>query len=235
MPVQHKMKLPRLFRRRTILLPTLAGWVVILAVLTLGAGYGFRNMADFLTVNDPAGADYLVIEAWMNKQELDQGIDYMKTSRYQKVLLVGGPIDDDFYGVDTNYADRATTYFLSRGVPENMVATIRVPGVARNRTYFNAVKVKKWFQEQEIVIPKIDVFSSGVHTRRSRYLYQKAFGDRVDVGVIHSNPSGLDTGRWWQSSATGKRVAVEFANWVLTRCCLKLEETDDVLQVKTPE
>jgi len=57
------MKFPVLFRRRSLVLPTLTGWVLILLVLGLGGTFIFRNIALFLTVNEPVGADYLVIEA----------------------------------------------------------------------------------------------------------------------------------------------------------------------------
>ena len=56
------MKFPALLRRRSLVLPTLMGWSLILLACGLGALYLLRGMADFLTVYEPADADYLVIE-----------------------------------------------------------------------------------------------------------------------------------------------------------------------------
>jgi hypothetical protein len=66
------MKFPLLFRRRSVVLPTLSGWLLILVTLGLFVGFAFRNMAVFLTVSELVGSNYLVIESWMDKEELDQ-------------------------------------------------------------------------------------------------------------------------------------------------------------------
>lgn len=213
------MNFPLLFCRRSLVLPTLLGWIVILAILVLIVVMLFRNMAVFLTVNEPVGADYLVIEAWMGKEELDQGLEYFKSNDYSKVLLVGGPISNDFYGIDANYAERAATYFLTLGLPEKATAIVRAPYSAQNRTFLNAVMVREWLKQRDIAVTRLDVFSSGVHTRRSRDLYQQAFGEQVEIGIVASQPANFDPAYWWESSATGKFVAVEFANWILTKCC----------------
>jgi uncharacterized SAM-binding protein YcdF (DUF218 family) len=213
------MKFPALFRRRSLVLPTLLGWALILAVLVLVVGMLFRNMAVFLTVNEPVGADYLVIEAWMDKEELDQGLEYFEANDFKKVVLVGGPISNDFHGIDVNYAERAAAYLLTQDLPESKTAIVGAPYSVQSRTYLNAVMVREWFVQQGISITRLDVFSSGVHTRRSRDLYQQAFGDQVAIGIVASQPINFDPAHWWESSANGKGVAVEFANWVLTQCC----------------
>ena len=40
----------------SLVLPTLWGWLLILVMLGLLVGFAFRNMAVFLTVNEPVGA-----------------------------------------------------------------------------------------------------------------------------------------------------------------------------------
>ena len=224
------MKFPALFRRRNLVLPTLLGWIVILAILVLIVDILFRNLALFLTVNQPVGADYLVVEAWMNKVELDQGLAYFEDNNFSKVLLVGGPIGNDFYGIDVNYAERAAAYLMTQGLPEENTAIIRAPYSTQNRTFLNAVMVREWFKQQGISVTRLDVFSSSVHTRRSRNLYQQAFGNQVAIGIIASQPSNFDPAHWWKSSASGKGVAVEFASWALTKCCFNAESTSFQLE-----
>ena len=100
-----------------------------------------------------------------------------------------------------------------------MMAIVNSPYSAQNRTFLNAVMTREWFKQQGISITRLDVFSSGVHTRRSRDLYQQAFGEQVVVGIIAAQPRDFDPTGWWTSSGTGKGVAVEFAGWVLIKCC----------------
>ena len=213
------MKYPLLFRRRSLVLPTLLGWALILGVLALAVMMLFRNMAVFLTINEPVGADYLVIESWIDKEELDQGLEYFEANDFKKILLVGGAISNDFHGIETTYPERAAEYLQTQDLAQDMMAIVNSPYSAQNRTFLNAVMVREWFKQQGISLSRLDVFSSGVHARRSRDLYQQAFGEQVVVGIIAAQPRGFDPTRWWKSSGSGKGVAVEFAGWVLAKCC----------------
>ena len=214
-----QMKFPALFRRRSLLLPTLSGWLMILLVLGAISTLLFRNLALFLTVNEPVGADYLVIEAWMSKEELDQSYAYFDEHDYSLAILVGGPITNDFHEMDSNYARRAANYLALKGMSLDKMAVVEVPHSAQNRTFLNAVYVREWFDKQGIEANSIDVFSSPAHTRRSRDLYRIALGDKVDVGVVASNPEDYDPYRWWRSSSSGKSIVAEFAGWLLVKCC----------------
>ena len=213
------MKFPALFRRRNLLVPTLTGWLTILLAFGLVALYLFRGIAGFLTVYQPTDAEYLVIEGWMSKDELDQSLDYFNSADYRLAIIVGGPITNDFHGIDSNVAERATGYLRDQGLSQDQSVVIATPYSAQDRTFLNAVMTRDWFARQGIELARLDVFSSHVHTRRSRDLYQLAFGDEVTVGVIPSRPHNFDPEHWWRSSASGKRVAVEFAGWLLVKCC----------------
>ncbi|MCP4335733.1 MAG: hypothetical protein GY785_24050 [Gammaproteobacteria bacterium] len=215
------MKFPSLFRRRSLVLPTLVGWAAILLVLGLIAVFVFRNIALYLTVNEPVGADYLVIEAWMYKEELDQAHDYFDANDYQFAILVGGPISNDFHEMDSNFAQRAADYLRLKGMPADKMVVLAPPHSAQNRTFLNAVFVRDWFLEQGGEVANIDVFTSPAHTRRSRELYQIALGESIEVGIVPSNPSDFDPAYWWRSSRLGKGVAVEFAGWLLVKCCFR--------------
>ena len=136
-------------------------------------------------------------------------------------MLGGGPISNDFHGIDANYAERAADYLLTQGLPEETTAIVRTPYSAQNRTFLNAVMVREWFKQRGVSVTLLDVFSSGVQTRRSRELYQQAFGDQVAIAIVASQSIYFDPNYWWETSATGKGVAVEFTNWVLTKCCFK--------------
>lgn len=213
------MKLLPLFRSRVVMLPTLTGMFVILFIIGLVGTILFRNIALFLTVNEPLGADTLVIEGWMGKEELEQALVYFNAKGYSRAIIVGGPISNDFHGIDTNFAERAAGYLQSKGLPVDKTVVITSPWSAQNRTFLNAVMTRDWLSQTPPTVRSLDIFSSHLHTRRSRYLFQLAFGDAVEIGVVPSVPANFDPEHWWRSSASGKYVAVEFAGWVMTRCC----------------
>jgi len=224
------MMFPVLFRRRSLVLPTLTGWLLIVLVLGLGALGLSRNMALFLTVNEPVGADYLVIEGWIDKAELEQARAYFDANGFNKAIFVGGPISNDFHGTDTNYAERAADYLRQQGLPKEQSAIVKSPYSAQARTFLNAVMLREWFKRQGITPSRLDVFSSGVHTRRSRDLYRLAFGEHVAIGVIASQPRDFDPAHWWRTSDSGKGVAVEFASWFLVKCCFQPGEPGSHLE-----
>ena len=215
------MKFPALIRRRSLVLPTLMGWLLMLLVLGLIAVFVLRNLAFFLTVNEPVGADYLVIEAWMDKEEFDQAHSYFDANDYQLAILVGGPIHNDFHEMDSNFAPRAADYLRLKGMPADKMVVLEAPDSKQNRTFLNAVYVRDWFLQQDGEVANIDVFTSLIHTRRSRDLYQIALGETVEVGVVPSNPSDFDPAHWWRTSRWGKGVTVEFAAWLLVKCCFR--------------
>ena len=213
------MKFPLLFRRRSVVLPTLWGWLLILVTLGLLVGFVLRNMAVFLTISEPVGAKYLVIDGWLDKEELDQGLRYFNARDFSQLVIVGGPITNDFHGIDESYAERAAGYLLQQGLPQERVVIVNVPFSAQDRTFLSAVMVRGLFQRQGTQIARLDVFTSGVHTRRSRDLYRLAFGENVEIGIIASSSSDFDPQHWWRTSDSGKGVAVELAGWFLVKCC----------------
>ena len=63
----------------------------------------------------------------------------------------------------------------------------------------------------------IDVVTEDLHARRTRLLFQKAFGDKVTVGVIAVPNPDYDAKHWWRYSAGVKEVVSEAAAYVYAR------------------
>jgi hypothetical protein len=157
----------------------------------------------------------------MSKAELEQAQAYFDAGDFKKAIIVGGPISDDFHGIDSNAAERAAGYLRKQGMSAEKMAVVTSPYSAQDRTFLNAVKIRDWFDGNAIALTRIDVFSSSVHTRRSRHLYRLAFGEKVDIGIVASRPQDFDPAHWWKTSGSGKYVAVEFAGWLMVKCCFR--------------
>ena len=54
-----------------------------------------------------------------------------------------------------------------------------------------------------------DIVTQGPHARRSRLLYEKAFGGDVEVGVIATEDPKYDPAHWWRSSEGVREVMSE--------------------------
>jgi len=54
----------------------------------------------------------------------------------------------------------------------------------RNRTYGSAVALRNWFRAHNLAACNLNVLTEDVHARRSRLLFQRAFGNEAKVGII---------------------------------------------------
>jgi hypothetical protein len=213
------MKLPPFFRRRSVLLPTLPGLLLILLILGAIGVFAFRNLAIFLAVSEPVDARYLVIEGWLGKHELKQSLEVFIEKRYQHAFVSGVPIKDSFNTGFSSLADRGYDYLLSIGFPEEKLTAVPAPDTVRNRTYVSAVAIRDRLASQNLAVEALDVFSGNVHARRSRYLYQLAFGEPVRIGIIAASPEKFELETWWRSSDVVKSVSTEAIGWFWVICC----------------
>ncbi len=198
--------------------------LLVLGAVTLAA-LGFAANG-FLAPSEPArgqdggGARTLVVEGWIDEPALAQAIEAFRRGRYARVLTTGGPIEpwSDAGGWKT-FAVRAASYLRAHGLTSVPVLALPAPESRQERTYLNAVMVRDWAAQAGVTLDAIDVFSAGVHARRSRLLYRMALGDTVEVGVLAADPADFDADRWWTSSAGTKSALGETLSLAWTKCC----------------
>jgi hypothetical protein len=214
-----------LLRRREVLLPTAAGWLLLVVVVALAATLVVRALPDLLTIDAPArgpdgrGARTLVIEGWLDARDLEQALPAIRSGRYQRVLTTGGPIETWDDRSDWNsYAERAAAYLAQRGTGPLAVSAVAAPRTEHDRTYRSAVTVREWTRAAGVGLDAIDVFTAGIHARRSRAVYRLAFGPQTEVGVLAA-PNRDEVRRWWTNSRGAKAVLGETVSLVWTTCC----------------
>jgi hypothetical protein len=210
-----------LVRRRQVWLPTFAGWLILIAFVVVMALIAGQSIHSFLAPNDPApAARLLVVEGWMEMKDMDQAIAVFRKGRYERVVTTGGPIETwlELPG-SSNSAELAASYLRKHGLEGVDVTAVPSATSARERTFLSAVKLNDWATKQGLAVAALDVFSGGVHARRSRMLYRMAFGPNVDVGILSARPSQYDEERWWQTSVGVKLVLGEAISVAWTACC----------------
>lgn len=213
------MPRPPLFRRRQVWLPTAWGWALLLAVALAALLVGIPRLHGFLAVNDPVDAPVLVVEGWMDPADLDQAVTAFRRGRYERIVTVGGPITGwpELTRFAT-FADMAADYLRKHGLADVPVVAVQAPDAARNHTYLNAMCLREWAAKSGLALDAIDVFSAGIHARRSRMLYAMALGPGVRVGILASVPTTYDPDRWWTTSAGAKSAVAESISLVWTKC-----------------
>lgn len=156
----------------------------------------------------------------MSGGQLDQAVVAFRKGGYQRIVTTGGPIEHgpNFCG-NSNYADWAASYLKTHGLEDTDITPVPAPASAQDRTFLSAVKVRDWAATRHLVFNAFDVFSVGTHARRSRILYEMAFGPNVGVGILSARSPEYDEGHWWRSSAGAKSVLAESISVIWTICC----------------
>jgi DUF218 domain len=210
-----------LFKRRQLWVPTLVGWLLLFVLVATTCAIGGRYIHSFLSPQAPVpAARLLVVEGWLTENELKQAIVAFRAGHYERIITTGGPMEawPEMFG-NTNYADLAAHYLKTHGLENADVIAVPAPASAQERTFLSAVKVRDWLNAQNMQIGAVDVYSGGVHSRRSQMLYRMAFGPSVAIGILSARPSEYDQAYWWKTSAGAKGVIGESISVIWTVCC----------------
>ena len=97
------------------------------------------------------------------------------------------------------------------------VLEVPAPKVQRDRTYASALALRDWFEARDGVPASLNVLTVGVHARRTRLLYEKAFGPGCDIGVLSVPDEDYDAGRWWEYSQGVRAVISETSAYLYAR------------------
>jgi hypothetical protein len=214
------MKRPSFARRREIWLPTIWGWLALLLVGGAISAIVASSLHSFLALTRPVGARILAVEGWMEPEGLDQAIITFHAKGYEQIVTSGGPIQSwPEQRHHATYADLAAEYLRHHGIRDASVTAVPSPESARNRTYLSAVMIREWAKRSGLAIDSLDVFSWDVHARRSRILYQLAFGPHVRVGVYAARSQEYDGDAWWQTSVGAKAVFEQTFGLIWVKCC----------------
>jgi len=207
----------RLFRARTVPVPTAAGALILAVVLSALFALGASALPGFLAANEPRGRGLLVVEGWITRDAVRHAAETFRRGGYAAVVVSGGPVEDPAWrGGYRTYAERVGAELRRLGIVEPALAVVPAPASAQERTFRSAVSVRQWIESTGREVTDIDVFSQGAHARRSRELYRMALGPGVAVGSVSAPPSEYTLARWWQCSAGVKEVLGESLSYAWT-------------------
>jgi hypothetical protein len=170
----------KLLRSRTGRVPTLRGWALMLAIgLTLSVGFIF-TLNRFLSVTVRVTADVVVVEGWIPDFAVRAGLDEFRRGHYRELITTGGPLDvGDLLIEYRTYANAARATLEKMGAPLGALHAVSAPKVKRDRTYVSAVALREWWSQHESGPVAFNVVTTSAHARRTRLLFEKAFGPQA--------------------------------------------------------
>jgi len=207
-----------LARRREILLPTGRGWLLLFCVGTALFLTFLFGIFPFLAVTDPVRGGILVVEGWGSEDAMRTVFDEFRAHHYDRLYVTGGPIEKvSPLASYKTVAELGEATLEGMGLDPSEVQAVPAPSVNQDRTYASAVALRRWLKDHGIAVDKVNVVSMGAHSRRTRFLFQKAFGDSARVGIIASYDSEIDTRYWWSTSQGFRGVTAEIIAYAYVR------------------
>jgi len=195
------------------------GRFVLLGLVLLG-GWAFMVYTyPFLAETDRVDANILVVEGWVHQFGAVAALKEFDSGAYPRAYTTGGPME----GTGAYTSDGNTVASLGASMLQN----VRFPADAiqmvpshvsgRDRTYSSALALRQWLQEKKIVVRGINIVTEGAHARRTRLLFQEAFGNDVPVGVISAVNPDYDAKHWWRYSEGVREVIGENLAYIYAR------------------
>lgn len=194
-------------------------WLLITGLVCATFGLILFGAYPLLAVSDGGQGEVMVVEGWIGSRRIDLASDAFKRGKYQCVVVVRDVYEDgDKWSSGRYTADYVAAGLVEHGVPTNVVHTLFCPVVRKDRTYHCALAVRQWLEQRQLLVKSIDVATLAVHSRRSRLLYEKAFGGEYTIGAIALEDPTYDPARWWRSSAGVREVIGEGIAYIYARC-----------------
>ena len=198
---------------------SLKGKLLVLAmtcVLVLGV---VRFIYPFLAVTDPVPADVLIIEGWIPPGTMRQAAAEFHLGPYHRLLLLRPIVDiPDKYASGRYTGDYMANLLIEAGVPQDEETTLFPVVAQKDRTYHSALAARQWLAEHDMEVKSLDVATLGPHARRSRLLYEQAFGAHVKIGIIALSNFEYDPDHWWRSSEGVREVLGEIIAYAYAKC-----------------
>lgn len=173
-------------------------WVFLaLSALIIISLYG---LYPFLAVNDPVPGGIIAIEGWIHEIDVERTIGRLDPTYERNVFIVSsihasGPRRES----GREHSEAIAAKLRQSGISAERLHMIFCEVSKKDRTYHAALALRDWIQERGIPAGALNVITTGPHARRSRLLFQKAFGPKVKVGVIPNIDPKESPPRWWHS------------------------------------
>ena len=209
-PTEYKSLLGGLLVRRAVWKLSWLGKSLLILIILFILFAGLHLSYPFLAITDLSSRQVIVVEGWIHPYTLPQVANEITNRNYEKVLIVR-PIykAGDKYTSGQYAADYVAEKLIQEGVSRESIQSIYLEASNKDRTFYSALAAKQWLKNQGISCDSVDVATLGSHARRSRLLFQKAFGDRIKVGILSAQDRLFDYKHWWRSSEGVREVPFE--------------------------
>ena len=200
-----------LARRRTLVLPTWKGWLLLVGAVAGCTFLLLRGAYPYLAAESRLPkADVVLIEGWVSDDAVAQAKRELEAGRCDLICTAGVDLDKGSHLLEwKDWATLAAETLKAMGVPEDKILSAPGGAIRRHRTYVGFEKAREKLATLNKTPIRINVITEGPHGRRSITVARKVFGDTATIGVISVEPSSYEPKHWWTTSNGLKGVFME--------------------------
>jgi hypothetical protein len=187
------------------------------------------NVHSFLAQTRREDTRVLVVEGWARQFALTAAVEEFHNGHYEMIYTTGGPIagsDGATNDYDTS-ASVGADLLVKTGMPADLVQMVPSHVAGRDRTYNSAVALREWFRVHHVNVKSLNVLTEDAHARRTRLLFQEAFGPQVAVGIVSVQDPDYDPKRWWHYSEGVREVLGESIAYLYAKLIFRPPQTDE--------
>lgn len=220
-------KLWGIFTRKPRWAISVKGWLILLVVGGLITWLFLANIYGFLAVTKPVPANVLVVEGWVHDYAIRVGVAEFQSGKYHGVFATGGPVagTGDYTSDFKTAAHVGAGLLLASGLPPERLVMVPSRIKTKDRTYGAALALKQHFQKEGMDVKSFNIVTENVHARRTRLLYQEAFGPDVKIGIIAARNPDYNPGRWWRYSSGVRDVIGETITYLYAKMLFQPDAT----------
>jgi len=192
----------------------LTRFIVVSGIVLLGY-LMLINVYRFLTVNKTVDTKTMVIEGWVDDNVLDEALDYYRKNGFNKLIVTGLPVTKRrLFSYFKNTAQLAAAQIKNSGFTDTVYQAVIPKGILIDRTFNTAIAVKILFDEHPGWEKSFLIYSEGTHSRRTKLMFDKVFGDDFSIGIIAGNEKIFDSKHFWRTSKGFRTVTNEFVAYL---------------------
>ena len=187
------------------------GRLLLLGLGLLAALGLFSGIYPFLAVTEREDTDLLGVEGWVHQYGARGAVEEFIRGNYHQVFTTGGPVvGSGPYSIDANTGAWVGAAMVKRaGMPPDVVQMVPSRVLGRDRTYNSALALRRWLREHQLRPRSLNVLTEDAHARRTRLLFQMAFGEELKIGIIAVPSPDYEPRRWWTCSEGVREVIGE--------------------------
>jgi uncharacterized SAM-binding protein YcdF (DUF218 family) len=195
------------------------GRLILVLLGFLSAVLLLLNTQPFLAETHRVDTNVLVVEGWVHKHAIRSAVEEFNSGSYQRIFTTGGPVvGNGGYVNDYQTSASVGADLLKKfGLPSEAVQMVPSHVIGRDRTYSSAVALRDWLRDHATPVRSFNVLTEDFHARRTRLLYEKAFGKDVKIGIVAVPSPDYDANHWWRYSDGVREVIGESIAYLYAR------------------